>query len=307
MDQLRYDGQVAIVTGSGGQPPNLGATYAKLLAARGAKVVVNRLGRGPDGSGRLASCESSVVNEIVAAGGEAIADNHSVAEPDRARDVVQTALDAWGRVDILINNAGVLRMNLFDDFTDEDIVSIVGTHLYGHIWMARAVWPHMQKADYGRIVNITSEAAFGQGSRIAPYGAAKAGVIGLTNNLAKEARGSGIKVNTLSPVAATAKHPFLRSADAKAWLAGKEHEVGQVAQMVGYLCHETCKPSGGLFFAGKGSFREYRLCQSTGYHTEHTSVEDLAAHYADIAMGDAFIEHPMGTDTERFGAHPNRP
>jgi NAD(P)-dependent dehydrogenase (short-subunit alcohol dehydrogenase family) len=184
MSELRFDGEVAIVTGAGSNP-SLGRSYALALAARGAKVVVNDLGVGPDGTGRLAAKAESVAKEIVDAGGEAIADTHSVAEEDSARAIVQTALDAWGRVDILVNNAGVAILAEFGEISSTDLRRVLDVHLYGNVWMCRAVWPQMREAGYGRIINITS-GALGGIRYTTIYGAAKGGILSLTRGLAVE-------------------------------------------------------------------------------------------------------------------------
>ena len=147
MSELRFDGQVAIVTGAG-STPGLGRSYAKLLAARGAKVVVNDLGVGPDGSSAVPAKAAAVVEEIKHARGEAVADTHSVASEDGAQAIVETALKTYGRVDILVNNAGVVEFALFDEFSTRDIDKLIETHVYGAIWMCRAVWPHMKAARY---------------------------------------------------------------------------------------------------------------------------------------------------------------
>src|ERR1700722_8080028 len=202
MTDLRFDGRVAIVTGAGGRP-SLGRAYAHLLAARGAKVVVNDLGVGPDGHGREPAHAEIVAKEIVDAGGEAIADLNSVAEEDSARAVVQTALDAWGHVDIVVNNAGVVVLAEFAEISAKDIRNIINVHLFGNIWMCRAVWHHMREREYGRIVNITSGALLGT-RYVVPYGAAKGGILSLTRGLAVEGADRNIKVNTLGPAAATA-------------------------------------------------------------------------------------------------------
>ncbi len=135
MSELRFDGRVAIVTGAGGQDPSLGRSHAALLAARGAKVVVNDLGVGPDGRGIMRANAEQVVEEISAAGGEVIADEHSVAEEEGARGVVATALDAWGRLDIVVNNAGVCFMAQFDEISSADIRKIFDVHIMGTVWM----------------------------------------------------------------------------------------------------------------------------------------------------------------------------
>ena len=202
MSELRFDGRVAIVTGAGGQDPSLGRSHATLLAERGAKVVVNDLGVGPDGRGVMRANAAQVVDQILAAGGEAIADQHSVADEDGAHSVVATALDTWGRLDILVNNAGVCFMAHFDEISSADIRKIIDVHLMGTLWMCRAAWPHMRAAGYGRIVNTTSGAMFGI-ENLSIYGAAKSGIFGLTRGLAVEGAESGIKVNALGPAANT--------------------------------------------------------------------------------------------------------
>jgi NAD(P)-dependent dehydrogenase (short-subunit alcohol dehydrogenase family) len=160
MSDLRFEGRVAIVTGAGGNP-GLGRSYALLLAERGAKVVVNDLGVGPDGRGVVKAHADRVVKEIVDAGGEAIANTDSVSERDSAEGIVAAALDAWGQVDILINNAGVANVSLFSEISENDIHRVIDAHVMGNLWMCRAVWPHMTEAGYGRILNITSYAALG--------------------------------------------------------------------------------------------------------------------------------------------------
>jgi NAD(P)-dependent dehydrogenase (short-subunit alcohol dehydrogenase family) len=184
MNELRFDGKVAIVTGAGGSA-NLGRAHARLLAARGAKVVVNDLGVGPNGRSTHPADARSVAAEIVAVGGEAIADLHSVAEEESAVAIVQAALNEWGRIDILINNAGVGLHARFPEATSRDIRRAIDVHLMGSIWMCRAAWPHMVKAGYGRIVNTVSAAMFGMEATTV-YGAAKFGIYGLTRGLAAE-------------------------------------------------------------------------------------------------------------------------
>jgi NAD(P)-dependent dehydrogenase (short-subunit alcohol dehydrogenase family) len=281
-EELRFDGRVAIITGAGGQPPSLGAAYAKLLASRGAKIVVNDLGVGPWGWGEdLPANAQAVVDEIRAAGGDAIGDTHSCSEAESARAVVQTALDAWGRVDILINNAGVALEAFFYELSEGDIGRIHGSSLFGHIWMTRAVWPHMREAGYGRIVNIPSRAATG-GPQLAVYGAAKAGVIGLTNCLALECGDYDIKINGVMPEAMTKKREVGRAdgfGSAESTVAGHEHEVDTVAQVVAYLCHERCEPNGATFNVkgSSGTIVEYLPYFTAGYQNPDLTIEDVAA------------------------------
>ena len=238
MSEMRFDGEVAIVTGAGGRP-SLGRAFAHLLAARGARVVVNDLGVGPDGHDRRRAHADLVAAEIAEAGGEAVADAHSVADEGGASAIVQTALDRWGRVDILVNNAGVVVLADFDEVASEDIRNIIGVHLLGSIWMARAVWPHMRERGHGRIVNITSASLLGM-RYVVPYGAAKGGILSLTRGLAVEGAPHGIKVNALGPAAATAALALLSKPGAMDLAPRAE----LVAPAVALLAHRECPISG---------------------------------------------------------------
>jgi NAD(P)-dependent dehydrogenase (short-subunit alcohol dehydrogenase family) len=310
-EKLRFDGRVAIITGAGGQAPSLGAAHAKLLASRGAKIVVNARGDGPAGGGELPADAQAVVDEIRAAGGEAIGDVHSCAEAESARAVVRTALDAWGRVDILINNAGVYFEAFFAELSEGDIGRIHGSSLFGHIWMTRAVWRHMREADYGRIVNVSSRAAFGI-PQLSVYGAAKAGVIGLTNCLALECAGYDIKVNAVMPEAMTKKREIVKgdgSGAAGEKVSGREHEVDTVAQAVAYLCHEQCEPNGATFnVKGQdGTIVEYRPSLTVGYQNPQLTVEDVATNIDRVRDLDGTNLYSREFPAERFQAAWRRP
>ena len=189
---------------------------------------------------------------------------------------MQTALDAWGRVDILINNAGVVFFTLFDEISDGDLRLIVDTHLYGNIWMARAVWPHMKKAGYGRIINICSESIHGS-AFLTTYCAAKAGIVGLTQGLALEGAALGIKANAVAPRATTSKHPHMQGL-APGTLTRNLGSTDQVAAVVGYLAHERCSVTGKVIWACNGAAREYRYYQSAGYTNPDITIEELDAH-----------------------------
>ena len=243
MTELRFDGRVAIVTGAGGRDPSLGRSHASLLAERGAKVVINDLGVGPDGRGIMRANAEQVAEQIRADGGEAVADLHSVADEDGARSVVATALDTWGRVDILINNAGICFMAHFDEISDGDIRNIIDVHLMGTIWMCRAAWPHMREAEYGRIVNTTSGAMFGI-ENLSIYGAAKSGIFGLTRGLAVEGTDLGIKVNALGPAANTTAIRHFNEPSPFTDLMEGHFPVGLVSPAVAYLAHESCRAVG---------------------------------------------------------------
>ena len=197
---IRLDGQVAIVTGAG---QGLGRTHALALAERGAKIVVNDLGGARDGTGQSSQAADAVVAEIIASGGEAIANGANVADFEQVEAMVQQAMDSWGRVDILINNAGILRDKSFLKMTPEDFRLVIDVHLMGSFNCSKAVWSIMRDQEYGRIVFTSSSSGlygnFGQ----ANYGAAKMGVVGLMNVLHLEGAKYNIHVNALAPAAGT--------------------------------------------------------------------------------------------------------
>jgi NAD(P)-dependent dehydrogenase (short-subunit alcohol dehydrogenase family) len=281
MSELRFDGRVAIVTGAGGQNPSLGRSHAGLLAERGAKVVVNDLGVGPDGRGTLRANAEQVAEEIRAAGGEAIPDQHSVAEEEGARSVVATALDTWGRLDIVVNNAGVCFMAHFDEISSADIRSIIDVHLMGTLWMCRAAWPHMREAGYGRIVNTTSGAMFGI-ENLSIYGAAKSGIFGLTRGLAVEGAAFGIKVNALGPAANTTAIRHFNETSPFTSLMEAHFPTSLVSPAVAYLAHERCELSGANLEAGAGNVGLRVFGQTAGYTDTDLTVEKVLENLSTI-------------------------
>jgi NAD(P)-dependent dehydrogenase (short-subunit alcohol dehydrogenase family) len=271
---MNFDGRVAIVTGAGGQPPSLGRSHAKLLADRGAKVVVNDLGVGPDGRGILRSNAEQVVGEILAAGGEAVADKHSVADEDSAREIIRTAVDTWGRLDILVNNAGVALIAHFDEISSADIRKVLDVHLMGTLWMCRAAWPLMRDAGYGRIVNTTSGGMFGQ-ENLSIYGTAKAGIFGLTRGLAIEGASSGIKVNALGPAANTTAMHHLHEACAFTTMMEEYFPADLVSPAAAYLVHEECELSGAYLEVGAGNVATRVFGMNAGYNDVNLTIEGV--------------------------------
>jgi NAD(P)-dependent dehydrogenase (short-subunit alcohol dehydrogenase family) len=276
VSELRFDGEVAIVTGAGGRP-SLGRAFAHLLAARGARVVVNDLGVGPDGHGRRRAHADLVAAEIAEAGGEAVADDHSVADERGARAIVQTALDRWGRIDILINNAGVVVLADFSEVASEDIRNIIDVHLLGSIWMARAVWPHMRERGHGRIVNIVSASLLGM-RYVVPYGAAKGGILSLSRGLAVEGAPYGIRVNAVGPAAATAALALLSKPGAMDLAPRAE----LVAPAVALLAHRECPVSGRYLESAGGRTVARAFVESRGYHDPELTPESLRDHLDDV-------------------------
>jgi 3-hydroxyacyl-CoA dehydrogenase/3a,7a,12a-trihydroxy-5b-cholest-24-enoyl-CoA hydratase len=253
-EEMRYDGKVAIVTGAGA---GLGKAHALLLAGRGAKVVINDLGGDIHGGGGSTRAADVVVNEIKAAGGEAVANYDSVEHGDR---IVKTAIDAWGRVDIVINNAGILRDVSFAKMTDDDWNKIMLVHLNGTYSVSKAAWPYMRDQNYGRIVNTTSAAGiygnFGQ----ANYSAAKLAILGFGNTLAIEGANRNIHVNTIAPIAGSR---LTETVLPKPMVEALKPEF--VSPLVAYLVHENTKETGALFEVGAGWIGKLRWERTKGY------------------------------------------
>ncbi|MDM4772215.1 peroxisomal multifunctional enzyme type 2 [Solimonas sp. SE-A11] len=253
-DQLRYDGKVVIVTGAGN---GLGRQHALMFGARGAHVVVNDLGGNIHGGGKSSAAADKVVEEIKALGGQAVANYDSVED---GASIVKTAVDAFGTVDIVINNAGILRDTSFHKMTVDDWNLIVRVHLNGSFAVSHAAWPIMRDKGYGRIVMTTSAAGiygnFGQ----ANYSAAKLALVGLSNTLAQEGRSKNVHVNTIAPIAGsrlteTVLPPELIDA----------LKPEYVSPLVGWLCHEDCKETGGLFEVGAGYHAKLRWERTRGH------------------------------------------
>jgi NAD(P)-dependent dehydrogenase (short-subunit alcohol dehydrogenase family) len=291
---MRFDGRVAIVTGAGGNP-GLGRSHAMLLEERGAKVVVNDLGTGPDGRGVTKAHADLVAKEIVDAGGEAVADTNSVAEEETAKAVVQTAIDNWGRVDILVNNAGVCLLADFDEISPADIRKTIDVHLMGNIWMSRAVWPHMKQAGYGRIVNITSAAFLGAAAHVVVYGAAKGGIFGLTRGLALEGYDHGIRVNTLGPAAGTVAHTHLQYESDALTMMMDFLKPELVSPAVAYLAHEECQANGKYLEGIGGQVYEHIFSKTQGYQSDNLTIEQVRDNWDQI------------TDTSNIERHQDPP
>jgi 3-hydroxyacyl-CoA dehydrogenase/3a,7a,12a-trihydroxy-5b-cholest-24-enoyl-CoA hydratase len=253
MSDLRFDNRVAIVTGAGN---GLGRSHALLLAGRGAKVVVNDLGGGHTGGGKSSGAADKVVEEIKAAGGEAVANYDSV--EDGAK-IVQAALDAFKRIDIVVNNAGILRDTSFQKMSQEDFDLIYRVHVLGSFRVTQAAWPHMRDAGYGRILMTASAAGiygnFGQ----ANYSMAKLGLHGLAQTLAIEGHKRGIRVNTIAPIAGSRMTETILPPDLVAALKPEF-----VSPLVALLCHESCEESGSLFEVGGGFVGKLRWERTEG-------------------------------------------
>ena len=253
---IRFDGRVAIVTGAGG---GLGRDYALLLASRGAKVVVNDLGVGKSDNVADASAAERVVAEIKAAGGEAIANADSVADPTSARRIARAAIDAYGRIDILINNAGILRDKSFIKAGLDDVDLVIKVHLNGSIYMTHAVWPHLMEQGYGRVIVTTSIAGIcGNFGQIA-YSAAKMGLVGMMNTLKIEGGRKGVLINAISPGAVTRMTEGLNPPAIDRYMTSD-----RVAPVVAYLVSEENQSSGQIIEAMAGGISRVAFYQTSG-------------------------------------------
>ena len=288
---LRFDGKVAIVTGAGG---GLGRSHALLLASRGAKVVVNDLGGSHTGEGKSSSAADKVVDEIKAAGGTAVANYDSVEDGDK---IVKTAIDAFGRVDILINNAGILRDVSFPKMSQSDWDLIYKVHVLGAFKCTFAAWPYMRDQGYGRIIMTASAAGiygnFGQ----ANYSMAKLGVVGFANTLAIEGRKRNILVNTIAPLAGSRMTETVLPPNL---IEALKPEF--VSPLVARLCHESSDETGGLFEVGGGFMGKLRWERSTGKTFRlgrPITLEAVDAAWKDITQFDK-TEHP-GNVAESMG------
>lgn len=250
---LRFAGKVALITGAGN---GLGKEYALAFGARGAKVIVNDLGGDIKGGGKSSRPADLVVEEIRSKGGEAVANYDSVEEGEK---LVKTALDNFGRIDIIVNNAGILRDRSFARISDDDWDIIHRIHLRSAFLIARAAWPHMKKQNFGRIINVSSAAGiygnFGQ----ANYSAAKLGAVGLTNTLAIEGQKSNILCNCIAPIAGSRLTQTVMPDNLVNALKPE-----YVAPLVLWLCHEDCKENGGLYECGAGWFSKLRWQRTEG-------------------------------------------
>ena len=270
MSELRFDGRVAVVTGAG---RGIGRAYALLLAERGASVVVNDLGGSMSGQGADDGPAASVVAEIEAAGGEAIADTSDVANEIGARALVATAVERFGRLDALVANAGIMRWAGFPDVSTEDYEAHLAVHVGGAFHTARAAWPHLVEHGHGRIVLTTSTGMLGLPGNTA-YAIAKGGVIGLARSLAIAGARDGITANCIAPAASTRM----------AGEGGPDMPPEQVAPMVAYLAHESCPVSGEIYTAGAGRFARLFIGSTPGWvdETGSPTVEDVATHWTAI-------------------------
>ena len=288
MADLSFENRVAVITGAGG---GLGREHAILLASRGAQIVVNDLGGAVDGSGGDLGPAARTAQEINDLGGVAVADGNSVSTMEGGAGIIKTAIDAFGRVDIVINNAGILRDKSFHNMDEAMIDAVLAVHLKGAFNVTKAAWPIMREQSYGRIVNTSSNSGilgnFGQ----ANYGAAKMGLVGLTRVLAAEGAKANIKVNALAPIARTRMTEEL--------LGGLAEKLDPklVSPIVAWLVHEDCPVTGEIYSAAGGRIARFFIGLTEGYYNPELTLEDVRDHFAEIRDEDGYIV-PAGPGDE---------
>ena len=259
---IRFDSRVAIVTGAGA---GIGRIYALELAQRGAQVVVNDLGGSVAGGGQSSQAADEVVAQIRAAGGQAVASYDSVASAEGAQRIVAAALESFGRLDVLINNAGNLKMSKLGETPAHDIAAQVGVHLLGSLYCCRAALPAMQRNHYGRIILTSSGSGLVGFAEQAAYGAAKTGMVGLMNCISREYGDEGIFTNTIVPTAAT------RMSQGLLWPKMEKYlQPELVAPAVLYLASEQCSTNGGVFAVAGGHVAKLEVHKAPGVQFDPT-------------------------------------
>jgi NAD(P)-dependent dehydrogenase (short-subunit alcohol dehydrogenase family) len=309
MSTLRFDGDVIVVTGAGG---GIGRCHALELARRGARVVVNDLGGHPFGGGKDPGLAEAVVEEIRAAGGEAVANTESVATPEGAASLTEQAMNQWGRLDAVVANAAILRDKPFDEMTLQDFDDVIDVNLRGVMRVLHPAFRAMKAGGGGRIVTTTSSSGMLGAPAQANYAAAKAGLLGLTRAIALEGAPHGIKANLLAPGALGTRmhlamlesetyHAGANSALVRSEQAAELFKPERVSPMVIVLTHPTCPVTGQILGASGGWYGRYGITLNTGWAERKAiaTAEDLAAHWEDIVDEDS--AHDAGLDAFAHG------
>ena len=281
MTELRFDDRVVIVTGAG---RGIGRCHALLLAARGARVLVVDNGAGIGGAGSSRTPADDVVREITDVGGAALACHESVTSEEGAGEIVDAALREWGRLDAVVNNAGISDPASFEALSVDHFRRMLDVHFYGTLFVIKAAWPHMVQSGYGRIVNTVSEAMLGGLAELTSYGAAKGAVFGLTRNLATEGVAHGIRVNAVAPRAYT-RMSAEQSSKVAAQMSFSAELMDQInasmppdlcSPAAAYLAHESCALNGEVLQAGMGNVARMAAVVANGIYEQAISIEDIA-------------------------------
>jgi NAD(P)-dependent dehydrogenase (short-subunit alcohol dehydrogenase family) len=289
MTELRFDDRVAVITGGG---RGLGRAYALLLASRGAKVVINDPGVSMAGDATNEGPADGLASEIKAAGGEAVANTDSVATPQGGQAIVQTAFDAFGRIDILIHSAGNVRRGALADFSYEDFEQVLDVHLRGAFHVVRAAFPRMQAQGYGRVVLTGSiNGLYGKANNV-NYATAKAGLMGMSNTIAIEGAAANVKSNMIIPAAVTRMSAGIDTSK----FPPMEPEL--VAPAVAWLSHESCSISGEMLVAMGGRVARAFIAESEGVYRPNWSIEDVANQIDAIRAADKPLIFPPAPQGE---------
>ncbi len=298
-DKYGLSGKTALITGSGG---GLGRAHALLFAKHGCNVVVNDLGGKPDGTGKSTSMADQVVEEIKAAGGNAVANYDSVSDRAGAENMIKTAIDAFGSIDIVVNNAGILRDKSFMKMTEEDWDLVFAVHVKGAYYVTKAAWPHMREKGFGRVIMTASASGlygnFGQSN----YSAAKMALVGLGQTLALEGEKYNVRTNIIAPIAVSRMTESL--------MPPNVHELIKpefVSPLVVYLCSDQCEANGEIYEVGAGAFCRIELLRAKGVAIKpdrEITVDDVAENWDKINdMTDAQIVRAIAESTQATLAH----
>lgn len=295
---LRFDDRVAVVTGAGN---GLGRAYALELARRGAAVVVNDIGSSVTGDEQSTAPADTVVDEIRAAGGIAVPDHRSVADVNDGPDIIEHAVSEFGRIDVVVNNAGILRDRPLEHMTYQEWFDVQAVHLNGTFHVTQGAWRHMRRQKYGRIISTASGAGIFGNAGHANYGAAKMGIVGLTRMVAVEGRGVGVNANIVAPAALTrmsqSKGERTRGSD----VIGNIFENFRpelVAPLVAWLAHESCRTTGEIFSAGGGRVARIFIAESQGWVDHRITAENLQKHWDEICSSQSEFTVPRSMSDE---------
>ncbi len=306
MAGLRLDGRTAIVTGAGGNP-SLGRAHAMLLGKLGANVVVNDIGPAAETPNYKDSASAeAVAEEIRAGGGKAVADANTVATVEGAEAIIRTALDAFGSIDILVNNAAFSITASFEDLTPHDFNKHIEVNLIGPANTCRAAWAHMKAQRYGRIINIASGAISGAAG-LAPYAASKGGLFSLTRSLASEGAAHGIIANSVNPGGFSRLVMATQQEGGYIYDLSVKHPAELASPAIAYLAHENCPVTGECIESGAGTVKRYYVANTKGFTDPALTIDSLAAHWDEVMAGTSPAIIGFGGMEVLSGAQPYDP